>query len=181
MESYKIKFTRLQLEILRLLCIKAGEQLNQQEISRLLKVSPTAVAKSLPLLEKNELIQRKKQKNMNLILVSLNRENYKAMQFKRVENLKMLYESNLAEFLEAELPGATIIIFGSYSRGDDTSTSDIDLAIIGRKEKEMDLNKFEKVFERKINLNFYPTLKEVHKDLKENICNGIVLVGGVQL
>ena len=72
-------------------------------------------------------------------------------------------------------------VFGSYSRGDDTLSSDIDIAIIGRKEKGISLENFEKRLERKIILNFYPSLKEVHKELKENICNGIVLSGGVEL
>ncbi|PIN80603.1 hypothetical protein COV16_00550, partial [Candidatus Woesearchaeota archaeon CG10_big_fil_rev_8_21_14_0_10_34_8] len=85
------------------------------------------------------------------------------------------------DILEEEFPGATIILFGSFSRGDDTSASDIDIAIIGRKEKEINLEKFEKLLERKININSYSALKDVHKDLRENICNGIVLVGGIQL
>ncbi|MBS3105740.1 nucleotidyltransferase domain-containing protein [Candidatus Woesearchaeota archaeon] len=181
MDMYKLKFTKLQLEIFRLLCVKAGERLNQRQIARLLKVSPTAIAKAIPKLEKESLLIKEKQKNMNLILLMLNRNNKMAMQLKRVENLKLIYEARLNEFLEEGLPGATIILFGSYSRGDDTLSSDIDIAIIGRKEKGISLENFEKRLERKIILNFYPSLKEVHKELKENICNGIVLSGGVEL
>lgn len=181
MDTYKLKFTRLQMEIFRLLCVKAGESLNQREIASLLKVSPTAVANSLPKLEKEGFIIRERQKKMNLSLIRLNRDSRKVMQLKRTENLKMLYESGLSDFLEEELPGASIILFGSYSRGDDTNSSDIDIAAIGRKEKNITLEKFEKYLERKIIINFYPSLKEVHKELKENICNGIVLSGGIQL
>lgn len=181
MDIYKLKFTILQLEIFRLLCIKAGEKLNQRQIAKLLKVSPTAIAKSIPKLEKESLIMKEKQKNINLILLMLNRDSKMAVQLKRAENLKLIYESRLNEFLEEELPGATIILFGSYSRGDDTSSSDIDIAVIGRKEKEIRLENFEKLLERKIILNFYPSLKEIYKELKENICNGIVLSGGMEL
>lgn len=181
MDTYKIKFTRLQLEIFRLLCVKAGERLNQRQMAKLLKVSPTAIAKSIPKLEKESLILKERQKNMNLSLITLNRDSKKAMQLKRAENLRLIYESGLSEFLEEELAGATIILFGSYSRGDDTVSSDIDAAVIGRKEKEIGLENFEKRLERKIILNFYPSLKEVHKELKENICNGIVLSGGIEL
>ena len=181
MDTYKVKFTILQMEIFRLLCVKAGAKLNQRQIAKLLNVSPTAIANSIPKLENEGLILKEKQKNMNLILLMLNRSNKKAMQLKRIENLKLIYESGLNEFLEEGLPGATIILFGSYSRGDDTASSDIDIAVIGRKEKEIRLENFEKNLERKIILNFYPSLKDIHKELKENLCNGIVLSGGVKL
>ena len=181
MEMYKLKFTRLQNEILRLLCIKAGEKLNQGEIAKLLGVSPTAISKVLPLLEKEGLIQIEKSKKMNLILISLDRTSQKAMQLKRTENLRMIYDSGLSAYLEESFQGATIILFGSYSRGDDTISSDIDIAIIGRNEKEIGFDEYEKTLQRKIILNFYPSFKEIHKHLKENILNGILLSGGVEL
>jgi predicted nucleotidyltransferase len=181
MDMYKLKWTRLQAEIFRIMCVKSGISLNQREIALALNVTPTAISKALPALEKEGMIKKEKQKEMNLILINLNRDNQKAMQLKRIENIRMIYESGLPEFLQDDLPGATIVLFGSYSRGDDTITSDVDIAIIGRKEKEINLETFEKKLERKIILNFYPSLKEVHKNLKENICNGIVLAGGIEL
>ena len=60
MDMYKLKFTKLQLEIFRLLCVKAGERLNQRQIARLLKVSPTAIAKAIPKLEKESLLIKEK-------------------------------------------------------------------------------------------------------------------------
>ena len=72
-------------------------------------------------------------------------------------------------------------MFGSYSKGDDTVHSDIDIAVIGRKEKEITLKKFEERFQRKIIINYYPSFKEIHKHLKENIFNGIILTGGIEL
>ena len=118
---------------------------------------------------------------MNLILIELNRDNKKVIGLKRAENLKMLYESGLVEFLEENLPTSTIILFGSYSQGYDTITSDIDIAIIGMKEKIVNLNNFQKVLERKIKLNFYNSISEIHKNLRENILNGIVIMGGISL
>jgi len=181
MDIYKLKFTRLQIEIFKLLCIKAGEKLNKRQISKLLKVSPTAIAKSLPLLEKEELIKIIKNKGINLTSIELNRDNQKTMLLKRVENLRFIYESGLLEYLEDGFTGGTIILFGSYSRGDDTTTSDIDIAVVGRKEKEVNLTKYEKDLQREIRINFYSSFKEIHKHLKENIFNGIVLVGGISL
>jgi len=181
MDTYKLKWTQLQQRIFRLLCIKSGKSLNQREIARILKVSPTSIAKSLPILKKENLISIEKSKNMNLTLVELNRDNEKAMELKRVENLKIIYESQIVNFLENNFPGCTIILFGSFSRGDDIFDSDIDIAIIGIKEKEVLLEKFEKILERAINLNFYRNTREIHKHLRENIFNGIVLRGGIEL
>jgi predicted nucleotidyltransferase len=165
----------------KLLCINVGREMNQREIAKELNVSSTAISKALNYMEKEELIKIDRNKTMNLLSVILNRENRKVMQLKRVENLKQIYESGLVEGLEEKFMGGTIILFGSYSRGDDTITSDIDIAIISRKEKRVDLSQFEKTLGREIIINFYPSLKEVHKDLRNNLCNGIVLSGGVEL
>jgi len=181
METIKLKLTKLQNEIFRLMCIKSGEKLNLSDISRILKVSVTAVSKAIPILEKQNLIKVERDKKMNLTLIALERANKKAIQFKRVENLKMIYEYKLSDYLEDEFAGATIILFGSYSKGDDTINSDIDIAIIGRKEKEINLKSFEEIFKRKIIINFYPTFNDIHKHLKENILNGIILSGGIEL
>jgi len=186
---YKLKFTRLQNEILRFLSIKSGISLNARDIARALKVSPTAIAKSLELLKKEELITVEKHKGkINLLSIELNRDNQKAIDFKKIENLKMIYESELVKFLEDSFPGAAIILFGSYSRGEDIWTnepkghiSDIDIAVIGTKEKQVELTKFDKLLERTIVINFYPSFKEIHKNLKDNILNGILLAGSVDL
>ncbi|MBS3134967.1 nucleotidyltransferase domain-containing protein [Candidatus Woesearchaeota archaeon] len=178
---YKLKLTNLQQEILRLLFIKAGMSLNQRGIARILEVSPPAVMKALPKLEEENLIKIEQDKESKRWSIELNRDNFRVMQLKRADNLKQIYESGLFEYLENEFPGGTIILFGSYSRGDDTTTSDIDIAVIGRKEKEVVLNKFVKILERVININFYDSFKNIHKNLKENLFNGIVLVGGIEL
>ena len=99
----------------------------------------------------------------------------------KTDNLKLVYETGLADFLRVNFAGGTIVLFGSYSLGEDTVTSDIDMAVIGRKSKRVDLEKFEKMLERKININFFPSFNEVHKNLRENLFNGIILLGGVEL
>jgi len=179
MNMYKLNLTRLQYEIFRLLCFKSGDKLNQREISLLLEVSPVAISKSLDDLEKGEFINVQKNKKMNLKLISLNRENSKILGFKRSENLKNIYESGLNKFLEENFPGASIILFGSYSKGEDISSSDIDIAIED-KEKNIDYEIYEKKLERNISLHFFNSFKKINKELRENIFNGIVLEGGIE-
>ena len=195
MDMYTIKWTRLQAEIFRFLSIKAGQSLNLRGIARPLKMSPTAVSHALNDLEKEGFVKIKKAEKMNLLSIEFNRDNQKAIELKRVENLKLIYESGLAKFLEEIFPGCTVILFGSYSRGEDYFgsdgdiwvdkgegyRSDIDIAIIGSKEKHVKLTEFDKKLERTININFYPSFKDIHKHLRDNILNGIVLSGSVDL
>ncbi len=178
---HKLRLTILQQEILSLLFVKAGNSLNQRQIAKLLGVSPPAVMKALPEMEEENLINLKQDKETKRWSIELKRDYHKVMQLKRVDNLKKIYESGLADFLEKEFAGATIILFGSYSRGEDITNSDIDIAVIGRKDKLINIILYEKLLERKININFYDSFKNIHKHLKENLCNGIMLVGGVEL
>jgi len=178
---YKLELTNLQQEILRLLFVKAGKDLNQRQIANYLEVSPPAVTKSLSKLEKMELIKIQQDKETKRWSIELNRSSHQVLHLKRADNLKLIYESGLSDSLEREFAGASIILFGSYSRGDDIINSDIDIAIIGRKDKLIDLAKYEKQLERQINLNFYASFGKIHKNLKESLCNGIILAGGVEL
>ncbi len=177
----RLKLTGLQQEILRLLYVKAGTALNQRQIANYLNVTPPAVMKALPLLEKEDLIKIQQDPETKRWSIELNRDNHRIRQLKRVENLNQIYLSGLADFLENEFAGATIILFGSYSRGEDIVNSDIDIAVIGRKEKPVEVSTYEQLLERKININFYDAFSNIHKHLKENLCNGLVLVGGVEL
>lgn len=178
---YEQKLTNLQQRILRLMFLKAGSQLNALAIAKTLKVSQPAVSKALPLMLKERLIKVEKDKESGRLSIELDRDNHKITQLKRVDNLKLIYESGLADFIEKEFAGATIILFGSYSRGDDTNNSDIDFAIIGRKRKLINFKEFEELLNRKIIINFYDSFKNIHKNLKENLFNGIILYGGVEL
>jgi predicted nucleotidyltransferase len=175
-----MNLTILQQEIFSLLCKRVGTKTNQRQLAKLLKATPTGVAQALKEMKKAELVSIEKSDTMNLNLVSLNRDQ-QTMQLKRVENLRQLYETGFVDFLEEKYPGTTIILFGSYSTGEDTTKSDIDIAVIGGKKKKMDLTKFEKTFEKAININFYESIVFIQKELRENLCNGILLAGFIQL
>lgn len=174
----KPQLTLLQIGILRELFIRTGLPINQRQLSIKLNVSQPAIKKALPKLEQLNYIKIQRDQRL---AIELNTGNNKVMQLKRVDNLKHVYESNLADYLERELAGATIILFGSFSRGEDTINSDIDIAVIGRKEKQLNLTTYEEQFKRTININYYGSFGKIHKHLKENLANGIVLSGGFEL
>jgi predicted nucleotidyltransferase len=159
---------------------------NQRGIAKMLNVSPPAVAKALPLLEKEGLVKFERGENINLNHISFNRDNPRAIQLKRVENLRQIYESGLFNFLFNEFPGCSILLFGSYSRGEDVgitneNRSDIDIAVIGAKGRELDLSKFNNILRREVIINFYESWKFIHKHLKRNILGGIMLNGSIEL
>ncbi len=179
MDAHKLKWTMLESEIFAFLAKRAGEKFSQREIAKELGVSPTAIANSLQKLMAMNLTKFEKTKTINFI--SFNRDEKIAIELKRAENLKNIYLSGVLDYLETNLAGGTIILFGSYSLGEDTNTSDIDLAVIERKDKILKLEPFEEAFFRKINVNFYDSWNKIHKELKNNILNGIVLQGSINL
>ena len=176
---YKLKLTCLQQDILRLLFKRTGKNLNINNIAKALDVSQPAVAKALPFLSKNYLIDVNKDKESKRFSISLKKDDPEILGLKRADNLKQLYESGLVKFLHDSFQGATIILFGSYAFGEDIFSSDIDIAVIGIKEKEIYIENFENILERKIFLHFFKDWK-IDKHLKANILNGIILAGSVE-
>ena len=55
MDTYKLKWTVLQVEIFRFLCVKFGETVNVRGIARGLRKTPTAVSNALYALEKEKI------------------------------------------------------------------------------------------------------------------------------
>lgn len=177
----ELKFTVLQQDILRFLFIKAGTSFTARAIAKALHVSPPAISKALPLLEKQRFLNVKKDRESRRLSIELNRDNFSILGIKRADNLWQLYECGLVHFLRDAFPGACIIIFGSYAHGDDTVSSDIDLAIVGVQPKKINAAKYETALEREIILNYYPSFAKIDKYLLNNILNGITLVGAVEL
>ncbi len=95
--------------------------------------------------------------------------------------MKNMLTSGLIEYLDEKYntPSA-IILLGSYSRGEDTAKSDIDIAVITTREIKLDLSKFEGTFKRKIQIHEIQT-KRVSKNFLNNLANGIVLKGYLEI
>jgi predicted nucleotidyltransferase len=99
---------------------------------------------------------------------------------KRLYNIKTL--TPVVNFLIDKYNNPTIVLFGSYSRGEDTEDSDIDLFIETPIKKQENLEKFEKKLNRKIQLFKYRRITSIkNKNLINNILNGITLNGFVEV
>ncbi len=178
MDWNKLKFTKLDSEIMEFLFKNPTTSFMGKEIANRVKVSQTAVAKSISRLSKIGLVNREKK---IVLSIKLNRDNKDLFDLKRVYNLKNIYSSEIIGELSKDFPGSTIILFGSYSSGEDTEESDIDLAVIGYKEKKIGLIKFENKFQRKIQIHYFNNLKNIEKNLRESIINGITLKGSIAI
>lgn len=174
----KLKFTGLQREILEFLFRNPLTSFNGRELAKKLKVSPTAISKAIKFLVKTNFIIL--EKNIRLS-IKLNRENEKVLQLKRVYNLESVYTSGIVDYLSDNYPGTVIILFGSYSFGEDIENSDIDIAVIGTWDKGLIFDAFESKLQRNINIQFFIDFKAVPKNLLESFANGIVLKGAMKL
>jgi predicted nucleotidyltransferase len=165
----------------RLMFIRAGEAMNAHSMARDLGVSQPAVSKALPGLVRAGVISMGRDRATGRLSIRLNRDDHRVVWLKRADNLKQLYETGLVQFFYDRFPEAVVILFGSYAFGEDTVRSDIDIAVISPKERNIDTAAFEKMLQRKITINYYRSLAGIDKHLRNNILNGITLKGAVEL
>ena len=146
-----------------------------RELSRILGLSMPTIISTTDTLSQEGLINKIKGKV--LTQVAANRENAIFTQSKRVDNLERIYGSGILEYLSALYNRPKLIIlFGSYSRGEDIEESDIDIAIVTTRRPHLDLSKYEKKLKRKISIHEL-ALENLSGDFKANLANGIVLEG----
>ena len=146
-----------------------------REISRQIKLHPNTVLRDVNLLEKEGLLI--KHATRAVVEVRVNREKSTFITLKRLNNLRSLYLSGLVEHLNKEYvaPDA-IILFGSYSRGEDTRTSDIDIAIITKRKMSLELSKYVALLKREIQI-LDTDLQRSNKNFRTTLANGIILKG----
>ncbi len=150
-------------------------QFHLRELSRLLKLSMPTIISATDALAKERLII--KTKGTALTTIAANRENAKFLQCKRVHNLEQIYDSCVLEYLSGSYNHPKLIIlFGSFSRGEDAEKSDVDIAIATNKKLSLDLSKYEKALGRGISIHEID-LDKVSNEFKANLANGIVLEG----
>jgi len=148
------------------------------EISKKSGIAHTSVKQYLNELKKQSIItenfETKGKRKFPIYKADLDSSEYRS--YKMISNQLQLKESDIIKFLNDKLMPKTIVVFGSYSRGEDIEDSDIDI-FIECKEENLDLSKYEKILKRRIQLHFKRDFSEYPKELKNNIMNGIILRG----
>ncbi len=146
--------------------------------------STTAVIAAVEELKKYDIITVEETPLTTNVKANLDSEAYRF--YKLVFNLYRLkrygFVDNLIEIFNNP---ETIVLFGSFSKGEDIEESDIDILIISNNKNkenlEHSLNTFEKELNRKINIHFLSSLDKSSKEFKNTVANGVILHGYLKI
>ncbi len=165
-------------KLLKIFLYNSTEEFRLRELSRLSKISPLSVMNYLKEFEKEELIKSYKKRGIPFYKAEIDNEKFR--EYKKISILFEINNTGLIDFLWEELSPKTIILYGSYAKGESVEDSDLDLFVIG-KEKKIDISEYENKLGVKIHLFFEEDVKKINKELKNNLINGIVLKGYLKL
>jgi len=155
-------------------------KLRVRQIERVVKVPLPSVIRYTKELNEEKIL--KSSEIANITPYSADRTSKKFLLEKKLFNIQQLFSSGLIKFLIEKLSNPTIIVFGSYSRGEDIEKSDIDIYIETPSKKKINVEKFEKLLQRKIQVFIYNNIQDIeNKELANNIVNGITLNGFVEV
>ncbi len=147
-------------------------------IARHLKLSHATVIKYIVDLEKLDFIKKKEVTLYPTYFANTESSKYKL--YKRNWLVFKINESGLIDHLQKEVLPSSIILFGSGAKATFTEKSDIDI-FVEAKEISLNLTKYEKKMNHKINLLFEQNINNLSKELRNNIINGVVLYGFIKI
>ena len=154
-----------------------------RELSRILKINHTTVRQYLNTFVKEGFLSSKKEGVYSFYQLVLDK---KTLNLKLYYNLEKMRESKIIEDLERNYDLPVIVLFGGYASAMDDTTSDIDICLISNIEKEFSTEKYEKTLKRKVSIHKFNTTswekaKKSNPHLINNICNGIVVSGELEV
>lgn len=175
-----MKTNNIKTRIAEYFFLNPSAKLRVRQIERIVRVPLPSAIRYTKELEGEGIL---KSSNIgNVKLYSADRISKAFLLQKRLFNLSSLYSSGLINFLIEELSNPTIVLFGSYSRGEDIENSDIDLYIETPSKKKINFKKFEKGLQRRIQFFKYKNIHEVKNEhMANNILNGVVLNGFIEV
>ncbi len=154
-----------------------------RELSRILKINHTTVRQHLNRFVKEGFLLSKKEGVYSFYQLILSK---KTLNLKLYYNLEKIRNSNLVKDLEKAYDFPILVLFGSYASAMDDLSSDVDICLISNIEKEFSVENYEKKVNREINMHKYSKkswekTKKTNPNLVNNICNGIVLSGELEV
>ena len=147
-------------------------------LARELKLSHATILNHINDLQKLSLIKKKEATLYPTYFANTESQKYKF--YKKNWLIFKLTESGVIDYTQKEALSSSIILFGSGAKATFTEKSDIDL-FVESNEAKLDLTKYEKKLNRKINLLFEQNINNLSKELRNNILNGIVLYGFIKI
>ncbi|MFT4308736.1 MAG: nucleotidyltransferase domain-containing protein [Candidatus Woesearchaeota archaeon] len=149
-------------------------------LARITSLHPNTVIAALDELESEELIVRIPDERTQRILVRPGR--YFAIR-KTAYTIESLHRSGLIDALNDAFSYPTIILFGSYARGENHERSDLDLFIISDVKRGFDASAYECFGEIHLFVHTpeeFEKLRKSSAQLISNVLNGIIISGYVE-
>lgn len=173
------------MDIINYFLDNPGKKYHIRGLARLAKKSPTTISTKLNELKKEGYVTSTKEIGHVFYRADIENSIYK--DFKLYYNIKRIRSSGLLEFLKDHYNyHSAIILFGSFRKSENISASDIDLCAITAKKSEPNLIVFEKKLKHPIQLftfskEEFKSLKKKNPELLNNLINGIVLEGYLEV
>ena len=172
-------FSKSEFVVLNVLFTKPSQIYHLRGLSVLTGLSTTSVSRVVSHLQKEQVITVEKTRITTNIRVDLNSMNYKF--YKKLYNLYLLHKFEIVEKIVLSFRPKAVVLFGSYSKGEDMEGSDIDLLVLSSRRESIDLTRFERKLHRKINLVIVDSLDKSSSEFKNGVANGMVLYGYVKV
>lgn len=164
------------IKILKLFFNGRNTKLHVREVARRSDLTPRGAQNILKSLAKEGLLNNEPTDIVNNYMGNYDNERFIGL--KRALNLYSIYSTGLITKLEEfYVNPKCILLFGSYSRGEDTIESDIDIAIITSMKDVPETSKEEAVLKRKISIHLITDLQQEDANFINTLANGIVLSG----
>lgn len=169
-----------ELNTLRYFFEEPNREFSVRELARILKISPATASKQLKEFSKKNILTERSERGFIFFKSNIDSQKYRDL--KVFYHIFKIRNSDLIAELNKFYLKPTIILFGSFSTGFDTETSDVDLVIISENKKEFPLKeRFEKKLKRELQIFNISNFKELkNKNLINNVLNGIVLQGEIR-
>src|SRR3989344_1432213 len=105
--------------------------------------------------------------------------------YKKIFNLYRLERYNIIQTLKDAYRAKTIVLFGSFAKGEDAEESDVDILILTSHKDVTGITdsiaEYERLLNRRINLHLLSSLEKSSSEFKNAIANGMVLHGYVKV
>ncbi len=165
-------------KILELFIEFPSKDFSVRGIARHLELSHATVIKYIANLEKLDFVKKKEATLYPTYFANTESQKYKF--YKKDWLVLKINESRLIDHIQKETLPSSIILFGSGAKATFTEKSDIDI-FVEANEVKLDLTKYEKKLNHKINLLFESNINTLSKELRNNIINGVILYGFIKI
>lgn len=171
-------FKNTAYKILELFLEYPNRYFSIREIARRLNMSHSNILNNIRSLSNLNLLKINKETLYPTYYANAENESYKFYKQKHI--VFQIMRSQIVKHIEKQVFPSSIILFGSCAKGEYWPDSDIDL-FVESTQANIKKEKYEKILNRKINIIFERSLRNLSKELRSNIINGILLYGYIRI